>query len=160
MSFRKLICFVITIFVCVGFASAEVLARKAYESKNNIVEMTAHYNPSFIKAPANVVEVAIYDKETRCFWYERFIIAGDKDYMLSEFETNPDLNISHLLNVPIKDWNIDQYANYIKIEIRDTGKGLYPENYYEYPHDDGTYSYVAYSRTQKDAMRIRGGSLK
>ena len=157
MSFRKAICFILTIFICVGFLAAEDLDRRVYESKRHVVQMKAILNDNKLSTPLNIVEVAIYDKQTGCFWYERFIIDGDKDYLLSEYETNPDLNISHLLNVPIVDRDIDGYANAIKRDINDISKGLYPENYCAVPHDDGTYSYMAYSRTSKDATRMRNG---
>lgn len=157
MRFRKIFFFVLVILINTGFLSAEDLARKNYESKNYKVQMKAILNDKVASRFLNIVEVVIYDKTTKCFWYERFIIDGDKDYLLSEYETNPDLNIAHLDKRPITDWDIDQFASEKMREIADVGRGLYPQNYGAFPHDDGTYSYMAYSRTTKDIMRMQEG---
>lgn len=157
MRFRKIFFFVLVNLIYTGFLSAEDLARKNYESKNYKVQMKAILNDKVASRFLNIVEVVIYDKTTKCFWYERFIIDGDKDYLLSEYETNPDLNIAHLDKRPITDWDIDQFASEKMREIADVGRGLYPQNYGAFPHDDGTYSYMAYSRTTKDIMRIQEG---
>lgn len=157
MRFRKIFFFVLVNLIYTGFLSAEDLARKNYESKNYKVQMKAILNDKVASRFLNIVEVVIYDKTTKCFWYERFIIDGDKDYLLSEYETNPDLNIAHLDKRPITDWDIDQFASEKMREIADVGRGLYPQNYGAFPHDDGTYSYMAYSRTTKDIMRMQEG---
>lgn len=155
MYLRKIIFIVLVIFLNTRFLSAEDLARKNYESTKYKVQMKAILNDQVGSRFLNIVEIAIYDKTTKCFWYERFIIDGDKDYLLSEYETNPDLNIAHLYNRPITDWDIDQFATEKMREISDIGKGLCPQNYGAFPHDDGTYSYMAYSRTTKDSIRMQ-----
>lgn len=157
MSFRKIIIFILVIFINTGFLSAEDLARKNYESKKYKVQMKAILNDKVASRFLNIVEIAIYDKTTKCFWYERFIIDGDKDYLLSEYETNPDLNIAHLYKTPVTDWDIDQFASEKMREIADVEQGLYPQDYSAIPHADGTYSYMAYSRTAKDTMKMQEG---
>lgn len=151
---KKLFVFVLFIFN-LTICSAEDLVRKNYESNRYKVQMKAILNDECLHQVLNIVEIAIFDKTTRCFWYERFIIDGDKEYLLSEYKTNPELNISHQYGGAITNWDIDQFASEKMREIDDVRRGLYPQYYVAVPHADGTYTYMAYSRTSKDTIRMQ-----
>lgn len=155
------------LFLCcflVIFASfstfSETIARKNYESKRFKVQISAMENEPCQGTVRNMVEVAVLDKSKRDFWYEWFIIEGNKEYLFSEYNSNPDLNIAFSYNAGITDIDIDQFATEKMREIADVEKGFNKQNYTTVPHEDGSCSYFAYSRTPKDFMKIRGESWK
>ncbi len=155
MGKNKIFVLFLFIFFTRNILCAENLVRKNYESKRYKVQKTAMYNEIRFSKKLNLIEIAVYDKITKNFWYEWFIINGDREYLLSEFDTNPDLNIRTSLNDKIQEVDIDQFASEKTREIADVGLGLHKEYYTEVEHTDGTFSYFAYSRTCKDTIKMR-----
>lgn len=112
------------------------------------------------KGKENVILISIYDKETKNFWHLHFLIDGNEDYLLNEFNNNPEINVSHSFNSNITDWDIDSFSFEIETKLSAVKTGLTPQFYTEVEKKNGTKSFFAYTRTEKDTIKHNDNHIK